>query len=433
MQAQQFERPWYRQWNYLVICLLLLLSPFLVLPGQKPLLCLVAIVTALWMQGDPRLRIVGEKKPPELIFFTLWALWAVGTGSVVAENRIMFRDGVMQMTRMVVMLWAFMAIFYRQKNCTYLYYALIAVALVQVLASMLGIQLDVGELALVRSTGAAATSRTAGMTGNANTMGFVMLSSIWGCIMLWQSESVKRSGCVGRLVLLCLIVLFSHYIIQTASRKSLLVAVILLFAWFVWLIPGRFSFKSVFIASAASLLLVIVGVVVFGYIMKDTYMGQRLLQWSDAGRGSLSAGFRENVRYLLYVEGWNMFLEHPIAGIGLSQFAHHFFNLYYVELYSHSDYMEPLACTGLVGFILYHGFAFSVTLRLIRLLRCQLPDTISYIIKGMLLFMIANHYLIGLGCPHWNITDHNMVVLFIGVYAWKVWKIGVLRQPLYLV
>lgn len=420
-------KPWYCQWNYLVICAFLVFSPFLILPGQKPLFCLVIISTAMWMQTHRDLSVLNEKKPPELIFFTLWAFWAIGTGLVIAVNRAMFRDGVMQLTRMTTMLWAFFAIFYRQKNCTYFYYILVFVALIQCMASILGIQLDLAELTLVKGDTDSEFARAAGMTGNANAMGFIMLAAIWSCMVLWRADE-KKASVHRKLVLLGLIGVFSYFIIQTASRKSLLVAAILLAGWFVWMLPGRFSFKSVAIAGLMAIILLVVGVFVVGYIMEDTYMGHRLQQWSDSGGGNLGEGFKENIRYWLYVEGFKMFLAHPITGVGLSQFAHHF----YIKMYSHSDYMEPLACTGLVGFLLYHGFALAITLRIVRLLKSRLPGDVAYALKGMLLFMLGNHYLIGLGCPHWNLTDHNMIVMFIGVFAWKVQKLAVRRQYIYM-
>jgi O-antigen ligase len=100
-------------------------------------------------------------------------------------------------------------------------------------------------------------------------------------------------------------------------------------------------------------------------------------------------------RYEMYQVGFEMFQEHPVAGVGIGHFAYY----YRSHQYSHSDYIEPLATTGLIGFLLYQSFNCFVLLRAFKLakwIRNGYPAyVITMIIIGMMTIM-----LLGLGAPN---------------------------------
>lgn len=410
--------PWYSQINYLAMLAFTLILPFLKSWGARPILVIALASIALFRQFSTRTSIKVLEKPGELISYTFWGLWAIVLGAFLWIDYWRYFECVKMLLRMIVLVWTAFAIFSRQRNHVYYLVGVFSVAVIHVLATKLGYHVDLdaglgGEI--VRDVIDLDKSRAEGLTGNANAMGFAMLSGIWAVMMLWQKCNVGARK-VMRIFFLFAVVVFSYYIINTASRKSFMVVCLLLFGWFVWMLPGRFSLKNFFVAIFLGSILCVVGAFVLSYVMSDTIMGVRFQQWFDAGGGSAAEGFKENIRYWMYVDGFKFFLEHPIAGLGLGQFAAH----HWSGMYSHSDYMEPLACTGLVGFILYHGFAFTVTIRIVRLLLRRITDNFSYVLKGMLLFMLCNHYLIGFGAPMWESIDHNMIVVFIGTYAWQI-------------
>lgn len=431
MRRSNSFRPWFFQIHYLVICFVYLYMPFLIGAGKRPVLYALIYITALFLQTRPYLAIIGIRNPLEIKLFTLWGVWAIATGGFVAVSNIQFLAGVNTMIRQVLLVWAAYAIFVRQHQYSYYFWMLIAVATLNICATRLGFHVETSagfaNAEFVRDFVDLTTTRAEGLTGNANEMGFSMLAGIWACMMLWRKRTGIVWGKVRHLIFVVLMIIFAYYAIQTGSRKTLLVMGIVTFAWATWMLPGRFSVKSVVISVVLGLVMLAVAFFVMEYVMTDTVLGKRLLKWFDAGGGSAAAGFKEDIRYWLYMDGFKFWQDNPIAGIGLRQFAVR----HWSGLYSHSDYMEPLACTGLVGFILYQGFALTIVMRLLKLLYRKIPADISYNIKGMFVFMLCNHYLIGLGAPWWDSFEHFITLVFIGTYAFRTWSEWEERRPLY--
>ena len=67
-------------------------------------------------------------------------------------------------------------------------------------------------------------------------------------------------------------------------------------------------------------------------------------------------------RTVLYNLAWDMYKEHPIFGIGYNCFA----SMSGYGYFTHSTYMELLACTGSIGFILFMSPVLSGTVRGLR-------------------------------------------------------------------
>lgn len=423
------RRPWFFQLNYLVVVLFLIGTTFLHGYGQARMLGIALASVALCFQVDGRLSVLKMRKPVEVILFVAWGAWSIITGIFVARIPFLMWYNATTLIQMVILLCSAYALFVRQKNVTYFYLTILAIAVIQLVAAHLGFHLgDVGSSREIVRDMVDNTKRVEGLTGNANAMGFAMLAGIWAAMLLW-----RKVGRFLRLlicpILICLMVCFSYYAIQSASRKSIMVLGLLWSGWGLWMLPGKLSIRSVIISVAIGVLLFLIGGAVIGYVMNDTVAGARFLHWFDAGGGSATEGFKEDIRYTLYVDGFKFWMSHPIAGIGLGQFP----VWHWSGLYSHSDYMEPLACNGIVGFILYQGVAFTVTCRLIRLVRMNLPNDITYTLKGMIIFMVCNHYIIGFGCPHWMQLSHMVIVIFIGTYSWCIRQEVVRRRMIYCV
>ena len=45
---------------------------------------------------------------------------------------------------------------------------------------------------------------------------------------------------------------------------------------------------------------------------------------------------------------------------------------------------------------------------------------IIYKIRGFLLFLIVNHFIIGFGSPHYSSINHCIILLFIGVVSRRI-------------
>lgn len=364
-----------------------------------------------------RYRLSKNLIPPELWAYSLWALWSLMTGVVIAKDAYVFWYNMKVLAQMVIMLWAAAALFLYQRQASAFYWAILVVAIMNVVAVVMGVDLTNVQGEMVQKDLSAswdATNRLSGLTGNANTLAFLFLYGIWAVVMLCTSiKSIPRF--IKIIVATGLISVFFYYVLKTASRKSLFCLGVLLFGTLAYVFPGKKK-------GLKFIMMLICGIalpMVVGYIMGDTLVGNRLQYEIDAGGGSLLRGFREaNIRYQFIVDGLKMWLAHPIWGIGLGQFS----VVHWSGLYSHSDYIEPLACTGIVGFFLYHWCAFSVLRRLYKLTKRKLPNEIEFQCRGMLVGMVSNYYLIGLGAPHWSSQVAFLIVIFCGAWSYRVWR-----------
>jgi len=124
------------------------------------------------------------------------------------------------------------------------------------------------------------------------------------------------------------------------------------------------------------------------YIMESTPVGGRFRAASRDPH--VSEG-----RYELYREGWKMFQRAPFQGVGLGNFVVH--SGY--RAYAHSDAMETLATTGLVGFVVYFSIYLVLWRRLRRVLQAR-PDATSRYMAGLYQAVIVTSLIQGLGTPH---------------------------------
>jgi O-antigen ligase len=71
-------------------------------------------------------------------------------------------------------------------------------------------------------------------------------------------------------------------------------------------------------------------------------------------------------RAFMYDCGWDLFLEHPLTGIGLLNFRLQ--NALGIDLVLHSEYMVQICECGIIGSILFLIFYYGMAKRIIQLL-----------------------------------------------------------------
>lgn len=81
-------------------------------------------------------------------------------------------------------------------------------------------------------------------------------------------------------------------------------------------------------------------------------------------------GGSDNIRFSMMSEGMEVFFRHPILGIGIANSG--FYSVY--GTYFHNNYVEVLADTGIIGFIVYYSFWFVILILTIQSL-CRLDKT----------------------------------------------------------
>lgn len=418
-------RPWWQQLNYVVTFGFVLAAGMFHGKGHMQMAGAAMVLYALSRQLG-RYRMTTRMVPPELMFYTAWGIWCLLTGPFVSIAPAVFWYQIKTLAQMIIMLWAMTILLNRQRQLDSFCLAVLLVALLNVAAVKLGYDMQIVQGEFVQKDMYSldeATNRVSGLTGNANSFAFLSLYGVWAIMMLWIV--VKKVPKVVKTVLaIPLVGVFAFYIVQSASRKSLMTLGMLLVGWLAWVIPGKRNQLLRFLIIIA---IVIVMPLVVTYIMSDTYVGVRLQREIDVGGGSLLRGFREgNIRYQFVIDGIRMWLDNPIFGVGLAQFSVN----HWSGLYSHSDYIEPLACTGIVGFILYHGCAFTIMRRLFKLVRLDLPEGVKSIARGMIVGMLGNYYFLGLGAPHWSGQLCFLIVLFCGVWSFRTYREYVLGRAI---
>ena len=140
------------------------------------------------------------------------------------------------------------------------------------------------------------------------------------------------------------------FVFISATRKAFGgMAIVLLFTYLSKV--QKLSFNAVLITFLVGILI---------YILSDFILSSNLwIRFSDAGKESMVGEYKDNLflslmddRAIMYVTGWDIFLDNLWFGIGLRNFL----NLGYYNYTLHTEYMVQLTECGIIGFILFFYF-----------------------------------------------------------------------------
>lgn len=216
----------------------------------------------------------------------------------------------------------------RIRNCKWLFNVLIGISVISCLCIMI-IPYDYYNGIIVK---------TLGEHNNPNTLAVVMFAGIFSVL-------TKYNGSLKRLFASVLLYIpFMYTIIQTGSKKGLLSGVLLFIIWLhiIRKYEGECASKIKKITiNILILFLVLGGIFYFLYYFMDTASYQRL-ELIFSSTSTLS-------RITYYDEALDFFSDSPIVGIGFGQFILNS----RLGRYSHSTYAEVIACTGIIGTIIY--------------------------------------------------------------------------------
>jgi O-antigen ligase len=161
---------------------------------------------------------------------------------------------------------------------------------------------------------------------------------------------------VLRLLLIIMLFIMLAAIISTFSRAAFLSVALVMVV--ILLRDGRnkagFSVAAVLVASV--LLLV------------PTHYWQRLGTLGEIASSSIITDWSLRLRMATLQSAWNMFLDHPLTGVGIGNFIVRSADLF-VRRVAHNSYLEVAAGVGIFGFmawIMMIGIAFREFIRAIR-------------------------------------------------------------------
>lgn len=163
-------------------------------------------------------------------------------------------------------------------------------------------------------------------------------------------------------ILYCVLgVLFFIFLVFTGSRT----AIIMLF------LP---TFIYVFLSSKYKLMAIflvcIIGVIMYFIVMKVpqfyNVLGVRLQEGMDIARGKSEQG--DSSRLLLFLYGIEWFKDNPVFGVGINNYrvlSNATYPFIGKNFYAHSNVIEMLVDLGVVGFLVYYSFIFSLVRKVI--------------------------------------------------------------------
>jgi O-antigen ligase len=225
------------------------------------------------------------------------------------------------------------------------------------------------------------TDRLKGLSGNSNGLAYISLLGIMAIAYIWNNKSIIRLKPYFYIIIPLLI----YGIVLSASRKSFFSLLLFLSLWV--FIVNINKIKNPVSVMAILLISILTFNFFIDYISENTFLGKRL---ESVGEESGDIKRQE-----LYKEGFEMVLSNPIYGVGLGNFVANS-NL---KAYSHSDLMEILATTGIVGLLLYLSIYSIFIKRIFFILKNNSNEIINYKMYISLL-IILTLFLIGLGRPH---------------------------------
>lgn len=218
---------------------------------------------------------------------------------------------------------------------------------------------------------------------------------LFACMLTFFSIMASAKGWINKKWLYILLAVSFAAIVYVATRKALMgwcvIVVMSLFTGFDLRKPSNF-FKF--------LLLIGVFFLAYNYVMEDTYLGERIVYTEEQGEDSNESEVKAlnflGDRAMQYLLAWDLFLEHPITGVGLRNFS----VLTNYPFVLHTEYMVQLCECGIIGSVLYLLFMGGLVVTVFRLKKSN--GRLFYICLGGILCMLflnftawtyqGNHY-----------------------------------------
>ena len=174
---------------------------------------------------------------------------------------------------------------------------------------------------------------------NPNVLGIILTIGVF-CVAYLFNQSISRIT-IGTVLIL---VLF-YYVIQTGSRKSFIASCLIIFCWFLGAVKQLLYSKKQ--AYQVYLVVFVVGVIILSFIYYRNFYTVSALH---SRFQTISNEESNSNRIQYYLQAVNLLEEHPLFGVGFSQFG---YTISGRPGHSHSTYAEAIACFGTVGSIIY--------------------------------------------------------------------------------
>ncbi len=325
------------------------------------------------------------KIAPEIILFCSFIIWAALTGAIVAKNQTAFRDSISTLFQIMLLMFAVSGFSrYFGSIKPNLYILLISIVILDCYVIFSGGGDISGQLQ--------STLRTSSFLKNPNYYAFYNVIGVF--TLLFFTHSKRKAS--SKILHVFLMVLFLISILFSSSQKAFLGVILLFMSWY-WFCLRKNTKKN-----RRFLNFVLLSAFLFGFVylaLNNTFIGLRL-QDSVAGQDASL-----QTRLLLYKEGWKLFLANPIAGVGIANFVEYSS----MHAYAHSDFLEVLTTSGIIGFILYVSL-YILFWKHLSLIQKMTKNPVIFYQTGLFKSFIVTITFIGLGRPNFTSIETMFVL-----------------------
>ena len=236
-----------------------------------------------------------------------------------------------------------------------------------VVMTMLSVMIVLRDISAYSNLG-----RVFGTVGNANSFAFLLIAVITICfsIVLFERKIIYK------LIFLAGMLVCVYMMLKTGSRKGMVGLVLApALVYFTWA-QSAFSVYKAKVMSVGAIGVILV-IIVIGYITTSEHYDRMEvfltgLTTGEVGEDDASVSHRME----LYNQAFNAAMDNIILGVGPNNLRkiEYGSGLFDSELgaYSHSNYMEILATTGIFGFIFYFSIYAYLYTAFFKLRRCVL-------------------------------------------------------------
>ena len=228
---------------------------------------------------------------------------------------------------------------------------------------------------------------TTGASVSANDMGSIVAYGCATVIIFFnfyfeKREILSKWATIGGTLVLVMTMFLA------GSRKALY-AVVILYA--ILLLTGSLKMKSAasFFGVAAGLAAVLV---IYNTFLSESMQGTSLYIriW---GENAIEAAVSDTGRMDLYILALKDFINHPFWGLGFNNFAYIHGN------YTHSTYVEPLACSGILGLVYLYPYG-RILFRQVFLMKAFREREEQQLLQKRLFAFYIMFLFIGIGIPY---------------------------------
>jgi O-antigen ligase len=278
---------------------------------------------------------------PEVLIYFAWVVWSLGGLTNVVDKPLYFQQ-LKTIVQIGVLIFATSGITALRKDISSVMFGIIAGGVL--LAASILVTGEVGKLL------SDPTWQARSLTGNDNDFAYCLLIVIIASFFFLR----RRPSLLRRTVLWTIVAVTSSFIVLSASRKGFMGVIVFIFLW--WLFCREKKLSRNMLWGYVIVVGLIAGISFSAdYVIHKTYLGQRINQVEE------DTGNQKRIQ--MYEEGYNMIKKYPFFGVGLNNYR----RLSSFGLYSHSDYTEVTANTGIVGAILYFSIFIVLWRRLGRI------------------------------------------------------------------